>query len=272
MLDIKKLKELQKDIKQKARQEQKEEFIQFLLNSSDFNIDAIEDKYKPDLDISNTSRTLNHWAENGIIPPVEKGKQKRYDRVETIWIEIVITLRDFGLTLDAIKNVKYELFDKTHQELGLSMLHYAFLHSILVEPYILMVYANGNVNFMSKSKYLDYQSEIEEILPPHIYINLLNIAEKLYPHNSFTQITNGTQIAKLNDKEIKLLYFLRTGDYESIKIRLKNGEAYLLEGTKKVNANTNSIKAINNCEFQDIEIKMKSGKTACISVTEFKKI
>ena len=55
-----------------------------------------------------SSRVLNHWCEMGLITDdrVDKKSWKKFSASELLWIRIIIKLRNFGLDLKRIKQVK----------------------------------------------------------------------------------------------------------------------------------------------------------------------
>ena len=88
-------------------------------------------------------RVLNNWVKNGLVKVDEndKGKVKRFDRLESIWLNIVVELRDFGLPLDSIARTRKILFD--YQLKGFSLFKFQVLNCILRKPQTLVVYKNG---------------------------------------------------------------------------------------------------------------------------------
>lgn len=60
-----------------------------------------------------TPRLLNHYAGLGLFVGEKEGKRhrRRFSFVELVWIRIIIDLREFGLSLDAIGSLKKQLID-----------------------------------------------------------------------------------------------------------------------------------------------------------------
>lgn len=264
-LDIKKLREQQKHIAKIAREEKLAEYIQASEQIGEY-LEFEKAKKK----VEQSPRVLNNWAQLGLINYPEDGKKRTFNKLEGIWIDLVTELREFGFSLDKIKSVRKFLFENNFNGTEFSPLKYAMMYSLLVEPYILLVYANGEINLMSKSKYVSYLSD-EFILPMHISINLLNTSKSEFPKNNFTTFTNSSDITKLSSKELELLYYLRTGDYDEIKVKMNDGEVYLIESSKSLNVNTKVVDIINKSSYQDIEIKVRDGKTVLIKTTELQK-
>jgi len=264
-LDIKKLRHLQKYLDKKAEEEQ---LVKYILTAE--QIEKYIEFEKAKKKVEQSPRVLNNWTQQGIINPPEEGKKRTYSKLDAIWIELVAQLREFGLGLEKIKSVRDFLFENKIDGSNFSPIKYAIVYSLMVEPYILLIYNDGTINLMSKSQYLNYLSD-ELILPIHVSVNLLDISKTEFPKNGFTDFSNDSDLATLTKKELELLYYLRTGDYDEIKVRMENGEIYLIESSMKLNVNTKVVDIINKSAFQDIEIKVRDGKAILIKSTELKK-
>ena len=265
-LNIKKLKELHSSISRKAKED---ELSQYLQTSQ--HLEEYLEFEKTRKKVEQSARVLNNWAQQGLINHPEEGKKRTYSKLEGIWIDLVTQLREFGLGLEKIKTIRTTLFEKKINDNNrFTPIKYALLYSLVVEPYILIVYADGTINMMPKSEYIAYLSD-KFILPIHISINLLSTSQAEFPQNNFTEFINKSDITQLQDKELELLYYLRTGDYDEIKVKMTDGEVYLIEGSKKLNVDTKVVDIINKSAYQDIEIKVRDGKMVMIRSTELKK-
>lgn len=262
-LDFKKLRELQPELHKQAREERLEEVAQYLL-SYDFIEILSKDRFLKELQQS--PRVLTHWKQSGIIPEKSSGKRKKeYSRTELIWLNLVSELRNLGLPIDLIKQLKESILDKS-EDLEFSIFEYAIIYSIVVEPMILVIEAEGGIpKLLSKS---DYKLLLEEAdLPIHIHINILNLCEQEFPNNSF-KISFKSPNSNLSEQEITLLYCLRTGDYSEMKIKMKNGEICHIEGHKKHDPSARIMDLIKSHDYQDISIKVSDGKIVCINNIE----
>lgn len=54
---------------------------------------------------ANFHHYLNYWRRNGLLPFIEKGQWGKLSFVQLIWIQILESMREFGLSLDIMKNV-----------------------------------------------------------------------------------------------------------------------------------------------------------------------
>lgn len=269
MINIKKLKAYQekfeKRIIQELKDEVKDEVIQFIKTS------FFEDHFKLQKsrkDTKQSSRVLYNWEKEGLIDKIntEEGKFRTYNKSQAIWLDIVTTLRDFGFPLDKIRIVKERLFGVLNNGAKFSVLEFAIMQSVLNVPIVLTIFVDGEINLLSQH---DYNERLSIEPPaPHLHFNLLNLAKNEFPNNNFTTLAKEPKSGNLTEKELTLLYFIRTGDFENIKVRLKDGDIFLVEGTKKISPKSRITDIINKGDFQDIEIKTQNGEVVYISSTE----
>jgi len=63
-----------------------------------------------------TYRVLNHWCNKGLIEDNrEEGKKdiswRRFSIFDRLWIEVIIELRHYGVSLDIIKKIREKMFE-----------------------------------------------------------------------------------------------------------------------------------------------------------------
>lgn len=85
--------------------------------------------------VSQSPRVLNSWVEQGVINPIETGKKRTFNKMESIWFNLIIELKEFGLRLDKIKKINEYLFEAPEGS-NFSPLKHALTYSIIIEPYI----------------------------------------------------------------------------------------------------------------------------------------
>jgi len=270
MLDIKRLKEIQTDLDKKAKEEfyenLNEEVIQFL--QSKFFKDHFLAKTRKQTQQS--ARVLNNWENEGLIDRINpnEGKTRKFSKGQSIWLDLVSQLREFGFPLEKIKNLRKGLFISPVKKF--SPFEYALMHSIVQEAIILIIKDDATFSLIPESLYIEYLKKT--ILPPHLHFNLLNLSESEFPNNNFNMEIAVSIKSNLTEQELELIYFLRTGDFESIKIRLKDGLIYLLEGTKKLSNQARIVDILKNADYQNIEIITEQGRVVNIASTIKKKI
>jgi len=265
-LDLVKLRSLSGKISEKAQKEIRENLKEDLVNivlEEDLKTRFLERGRKV---TEQSKRVIGHWVKKGIVE-AEQTKENGwfyFNHTESIWIDIVTMLRQFGLSLDIIKSIRTQLFHEDVEEF--SLINYALMHSVLKEPYLMLVDENGKINLLTTSVYSEQITDA--VLPPHIVFNFFHLAKQLYPNNNFNLGSNKSLEGNLNTSELKLLYYIRTGDFTEIKIRLKDGNISLFEGEKHISNPDSIMHIINEKSYQDIEIKTENGKIVHITSTE----
>lgn len=267
-LNLVKLREFQVDIEERCREEQRQNLTKELINlvlDKDLKRSFQEESSR--IITEQTKRVLSYWAKKGIIQPEsreKKGAWFRFDRTESIWIDIVTQLREFGLDLDTILKIRETLFSEEVK--GFKLIDFCLVHSILKEPYLMIIYSDGTVRCITAEQYGQLISQ--KALAPHIVFNFFYLAKSVFPNNNFEIGQEGGNTTQLNSEEMKLLYYLRTGDYQEIRIREPNGEVSLLEVTRKLDPKDRIVDIIQNAKYQDIEIKVENDRVVYIKSTE----
>lgn len=266
-MNIEKLKKNQSRFNRLAKEEIanniKENLIQIVLD------DDLKQLFRNEKNrnINNTSkRQISHWVKKGLIKADQekRGSWFYFNRTETIWIDIITELRKFGLDLDTVKTIREYLFVNTID--GFTLIEFALMYSILKEPYLMLVNQNGEIKLMTTSLYAQYICE--NILPPHITFNFFHLAKDVFPNNNFHLGELNIDTAELSKSELKLLYFIRTGDFEEVKVRLNEDNIFLVEGKKQIKNSENIMSVIGKKSYQDIQIKTENGRIVCLKSTE----
>lgn len=267
-LDLKRMRSLQEDIHKKAEEEMMNNISDNLIN---FVLDEnIRDNFKNEKGrkiTEQSKRVIGHWVKEGVITGVQtnEGGWFYFDRTESIWIDIVSQLREFGLSLQKIKIIRERLFNEEQE--GFRLIDFALMYSILKSPYIMMVEKDGKINLTTSQLYSDIVKE--NVLPPHIAFNFSHLLKEIFPNNKFDlSVTNLEEVSGLTNDELKILYYIRTGDYKEIRVKMKEGEVYLLEADEEMPVNEKLIDIFRKSAYQDIVVKVVDNKMVHITRTE----
>ena len=267
-LDLKKMRAMQEDIHKKAQKEMmeniSENIIHFVL---DEDISGSFRHEKGRKITEQSKRVIGHWVKKGVITGEQhhEGGWFYFDRTESIWIDVVTQLREFGLSLEKLKKIRGLLFNEIQD--GFRMIDFAVIHSVLRSPYIMMVNMDGSINLTTSALYSETVKK--EVLPPHIMFNFFHLAKEIFPNNNFdVAIADPDRLPELTDEEMKILYYIRTGDFKEIKIKMKEGEVYLLEAQQEMQVNEKLMDIISKSAYQDIAIKITENKIVHITRTE----
>jgi len=253
-LDFEKLRSLQDKLNQQFVKEiyddLSEEFIHFT-NSEIVNYHLNELKFTAKN--KQSSRVLNSWINSDIlfVQEEDKGKNRRFDRLEIIWLNIIIEARKFGIPLDALKQTRRDLLQSPIE--NFSFLKFSVLGEILGISKVLMIYEDGYVNILSVEAYS--KTFKNAVFPAHLNFRLLDFIKTEFPNNSFHQDFLIQDVYN-SEERMTLLYFLKTGDYKSIKIFLEEGDVRLVENSNLLIHNKKLLEVISSWTFKKIEINV----------------
>lgn len=220
-----------------------------------------------------SSRIINHWESEGLISdfrPSGKGWRK-YSLIDRVWLEVIAELRKFGFPLERIRIVKQKLEGKSETE-DISSMPFLETYFVLAyffkEPCYLLVFPNGEALLALTSEY-----EISEdigMIGNHIRINLNKLLQNLFPGKDLKVKTKYS--FDLSTEEMELMLFVRTGNFDSITVKRKNGKIDFLEGKEQLDIDARVSNILKEQDYQSIEIKTVKGKVMCIQRTVKKKV
>lgn len=254
-LDIERLKKDQKSIHSKAILETYEELpetiIQILRNSVlkyclEERKTGIKEKY--------SARVINNWINNSIlkVDNQDKGKIKRFNVLENIWLNIIFEARKFGMPLPILKQVREDILESPIKDF--SLLKLAVFCSILYKPQILILYPEGNASITSYELYAN-RIHTRMLRENHIVIDVLGRIKEEFPQNILDKDLSIND--SINDtNKLKMLYFLKTGDYQQIKIYVSDDDIRIIENSQNLLKNKELIQVISNWKFAKAEIKI----------------
>jgi hypothetical protein len=206
---------------------------------------------KTGLKSEQSARVLNSWINNDIIAvnSEDKGKVKRFDRLESIWLSIVVEGRKFGIPLDSLKRARKELLQSPIP--NFSLLKFSVLDTILRKPQALMIFESGYTNIKSLESYSKIVAHAS--YAPHLNFLLQDYITLEYP-NSMLNVD--FQIPDVYDdaEKMTMLYFLKTGDFKSIKLYLNDNDIRLIENCTILLQNELLMKSISSWSFHKAEI------------------
>ena len=253
-LDIEKLKQLQKKLNDEALKEIYEELPENLIKLSKNNIlnyclqdfkSGIKDEH------STSTRVINSWLNQGIlkINDEDKGKIRRFNRIENIWLNIVIEARKFGIPLEALTKSRTELLESPIKDF--SLLKFGVLETLFRSPKMILITADGNTKLISLDSYAKWMSK--GMFPTHINFKLSDYIALEYPKNALSVDFNIQNLYEDKNK-MMLLYFLETGDYNHIKLHISDNDVRIIEDSNVLSKNQELMQIISDWSFKKATI------------------
>jgi hypothetical protein len=225
-------------------------FLEFASNEvSSYNLNYT----KTGITANISPRALTRWIEQGVvvINESDKGKTKRFNRLESIWIRIAVQLRKFGVSLENLKYIRTQLFDYTVD--GFCMFKFQVLQNILENPKYLIINEDHGIGFYP---YKNYATLSEKgYLYSHINIRFIDFIREEYPNNNLN-LNFGIKNIDDNVEKVSLLFYLKTNDFEEMRITLSDGDIRLLSNSSELKKNTKLLSTIQNWEFESIKIQI----------------
>ena len=136
------------------------------------------------------------------------------------------------------------------------------------EPCYLLVFPDGEALLAIHSEY-DLSDRIGTI-GSHIKINFNQLIQRIYPNRDLKP--NYKKSIELSPEEMELMLFVRTGNFETITVKRKDGKIDFIEATETLSADARLTEILKEQDYQNIEIKTAEGKTVCVKRTIKKKL
>ncbi|MEM8484004.1 MAG: MerR family transcriptional regulator [Bacteroidota bacterium] len=209
-----------------------------------------------------TSRVANYWESQGLINVERDGEKgwRKFSIIDLVWLKTVTKLRNFGWSIDKLKEVQTSLFegpafiDKNKRRISFFEIYIAMALT-LRKPVYLLVFQDGIAEPVYYEQYSATLRFFE--LKDYTVLHINPILQSIFPNSDLTPLFE--QTVEVDDNEFEVLFALRTGNYESITVRSKNGQPKTLELEERVDAPT-VFQLLNEHDFQDMTVKRRDGK------------
>jgi DNA-binding transcriptional MerR regulator len=220
-------------------------------------------------------RVLNHWCVKGLIEDNRESNKegvvwRRFSIFDRLWIEVIIELRHYGLSLDIIKKIREKMSKPIAcNRYGLTNFEYAVYRCKIYSKSQthLIVFKDGFSEIASEK-----DMEVASIVgnwDSYIYINLNNIWSKF----SDKFLSDRAKSLTLADGEFKLLAALRSENNSEITAQMDEfGRIKMLKKKKVLKAGEIENYVTSHMEYGESVQKFKDGKCYLMEVVEQEKI
>lgn len=263
-LDFEKLNELSPVLQKKAIEYVLTDVDEQYLNFVNSNIiDYCLQKCKSKTKAIATPKLLNDWIKKGIIKISENdtGKIKRFSKLENIWINMVLDLRKFGISLDKITRIREQLDFEVQ---NYSYFKHNVLNAITGAKNYMLIFEDGDISFMNIDKYHKFTKKAQ--IPTHINLCFGNYVAKEFENNSFDEDFEFLKTTYQSSEKLKLLFFLKTNLFEEIRLELGDGDIRLISKSENIKENSDLKKAIEEWEFKKLNIVINDEVEAEITI------
>jgi DNA-binding transcriptional MerR regulator len=220
-----------------------------------------------------TYRVINHWEEKGLIPEgfrqTDKGWRK-FSFVEMVWFEVLDQFRDFGFSLEDLKDIKDAVLDWNEKTKSYPLFEFYVVKAFLSEddPNILH-FSDGNSAI----------GTLADIEVNKIFFGSRSVAQvslKAILQNLGFSVTKQGLLMNISDPEVDLISAVRDEDVSKVVIKNKKGKIHEIETSEMIaeNPNLRSItKEIEDSDtFADVIMKFSGGKAQSVEVKKKKRM
>jgi DNA-binding transcriptional MerR regulator len=221
------------------------------------------------------TRVINHWESQGVTEDPREGGSgwRRFSILDLVWLHAVARLRSFGMPMEKLKRARKSLEDLPSFSLkdGPTVTLYEFYvtQAMLLQPVFLIVFEDGEVELLAEGQSSEGLTRMIGGLADHVRISLNGILRKLFPKVDLTPEVDVP--LHVSDEEVHVLLTLRTGNYESVTLKYRDGEIERIEAEEEV-PERRIIDILKEADFQDVTIKRRDGKEVHVSRTLLKKL
>ncbi len=239
-------------------------FLELLEGKQKTALEQIREKrYKPS-ELKMSRRVYSHWKGLGLLDCRDVGDSSKISFLELFWSQIVIELRQFGVSLDNIKVVKDRFFSDSKSVLLEGYLLRSFMQKD--KDFFLLVSTDGRAEVGTRDE-VDISEMLGFLELNYIKINF-NVVKNRFLKQKAPLTTQANYNSFLNDKEVSLLNIIREGDYKEIVLNFKSGVVSKIN-KKKIVGNLDPLKAVRDLmhssdDFCNLVIKKVNGEVVVV--------
>lgn len=173
-------------------------------------------------------RVANHWEDKNILPDGFKsdGGWRKFTIVEIAWLQAVLRMREYGLSLQKVARVKKVVMEWHAKDKTYPLFEYFFVKACVskTDPYIAIL-NDGRATVASSA-----QIELHKLLCGTT--DLLLISLKSIAREMKLPFGKAEHLFSLANGEEEILQGVRLGKNKEIKARVKDGEVTEIETTE----------------------------------------
>lgn len=236
----------------------KPKFLEFL-TSRKFTVKKSKQSY----------RVINHWTKLGLIDDYRSEKNsgwRKFSITDIVWLSIIMSMRRFGFPNEKILKVKDSLIDLEYPKGGYYPIFECYVSMALVmkRPVSIIVFEDGFTEIAQKTE-IDNSEMIGILGEDHLKISVNDALQGIFTKEDLKPILT----LPYSKEESEIIELIRSGKYESVKVKFKNGKIQIFEATEEVEERI--INILKEHKYQNIELKQQAGRVVSIKRTFRKK-
>ena len=228
-----------------------------------------------------SSRVLNHWYEMGLIKDdrVDKKSWKKFSASELVWIRIIIKLRNFGLDLKRIKQVKEQIHYYSKKDIvsKCPLLDFYMLVAISSTiPIKFIVFESGQAEIVRQVD-IEIASQFQFIEEDYISIDINRLLNKMFTKKNiradyfdFAKSEKETDHSK-TDIEQEIFNSLYLEEVKSFSVNITKDGNFLVKKERFTNSKKEMDSMLNKLDYAEGST-VKKGKIKYHKIEEQKRI
>ncbi|MGY8923696.1 MAG: MerR family transcriptional regulator [Flavobacteriales bacterium] len=228
-----------------------------------------------------SSRVLNHWYEMGLITDdrVDKKSWKKFSASELVWIRIIIKLRNFGLDLKRIKQVKEQIHYYSKKDIvsKCPLLDFYMLVAISSTiPIKFIVFESGQAEIVRQVD-IEIASQFQFIEEDYISIDINRLLNKMFTKKNiradyfdFAKSEKETDHSK-TDIEQEIFNSLYLEEVKSFSVNITKDGNFLVKKERFTNSKKEMDSMLNKLDYAEGST-VKKGKIKYHKIEEQKRI
>ena len=228
-----------------------------------------------------SSRVLNHWHEMGLITDdrVDKKSWKKFSASELVWIRIIIKLRNFGLDLKRIKQVKEQIHYYSKKDIvsKCPLLDFYMLVAISSTiPIKFIVFESGQAEIVRQVD-IEIASQFQFIEEDYISIDINRLLNKMFTKKNiradyfdFAKSEKETDHSK-TDIEQEIFNSLYLEEVKSFSVNITKDGNFLVKKERFTTSKKEMDSMLNKLDYAEGST-VKKGKIKYHKIEEQKRI
>ena len=228
-----------------------------------------------------SSRVLNHWYEMGLITDdrVDKKSWKKFSASELVWIRIIIKLRNFGLDLKRIKQVKEQIHYYSKKDIvsKCPLLDFYMLVAISSTiPIKFIVFESGQAEIVRQGD-IEIASQFQFLKEDFISIDLNRLLNKMFTKKTiradyfhFAKSEKKTDHS-ITDIEQEIFNSLYLEEVKSFSVNITKDGNFLVKKERFTTSKKEMDSMLNKLDYAEGST-VKKGKIKYHKIEEQKRI
>ena len=214
-----------------------------------------------------TYRILNHWEKEGLLIG-ERGLDgkgwRRFSFIDRIWMEIILSLRKIGVSLENIRKVRTALTYDFLKGSEFPYLEYNCARFLREQsPTYLLVFSDFHAE-VARQMVIEKAHLFGALTEDHIRINLGEMISRIYTSKELK--SKYTVNPKLNVNEFGLLNDIRSGNFKGISVELREGEITRLK-KEVLDPDIEFHQAVKGLNYGEVTVMVEKGRIVGIRKT-----